>query len=83
MSCSHLDMIRNVSPGSSGCRLCLESGDTWVHLRMCLSCGTVACCDSSPNKHASKHAKQSGHPIVQSFEHAEDWRWCYIDEEFV
>jgi uncharacterized UBP type Zn finger protein len=83
MSCSHVDQIRKVTPSSSGCRQCLESGDTWVHLRICLSCGTVACCDASKNKHASRHAQISGHPIVQSFEPGEDWRWCYIDEEMV
>jgi hypothetical protein len=83
MSCSHTDMIKNVTPSSSGCRLCLETGDSWVHLRVCLTCGSVACCDSSKNKHALRHSQISGHPIVKSFEHGEDWRWCYIDEEYV
>jgi hypothetical protein len=58
-------------------------GDTWVHLRLCLTCGLVACCDSSKNKHASKHAHASKHPIVQSFQPGEDWRWCYVDEMYL
>lgn len=83
MSCTHTDRIQTVTPASSGCRLCLESGDTWVHLRMCLTCGQIGCCDDSKNQHAMKHAQNSGHPIVQSFEHGESWRWCYIDQEFL
>jgi uncharacterized UBP type Zn finger protein len=83
MACTQTNMIQQVTPASSGCRLCLESGDTWVHLRMCLTCGTIGCCDASKNQHARKHAAISGHPIVQSFEHGEDWRYCYIDDEFL
>jgi uncharacterized UBP type Zn finger protein len=55
-------------------------GASWVHLRLCLTCGHVGCCDSSPNRHASNHFRDSGHPIVQSFEPGESWRWCYVDE---
>ena len=83
MECTHLDRIKTATPNAEGCEECLRSGDWWVHLRLCLTCGHVGCCDSSPNKHASKHAKETGHPIVESFEPGEDWRWCYIDEVYV
>lgn len=82
-SCTHLDQITEVTPDSNGCRECVEMGDTWVHLRICLSCGHVGCCDASKNKHATKHFKTSGHPIVQSFEPNEQWLWCYVDELFM
>ena len=79
--CSHLDMIRDVEPHTTeGCEDCLATGGRWVHLRLCLTCGHVGCCDSSPNRHASKHAAASEHPLVQSFEPDEDWLWCYVDE---
>jgi uncharacterized UBP type Zn finger protein len=81
--CSHLDQIREVTPSGEGCKECLESGDRWVHLRLCLTCGHVGCCDSSKNRHASRHAAETGHPIVRSFQPGEDWRWCYIDETYV
>jgi len=58
-------------------------GDTWFHLRMCLTCGRVACCDSSKNKHASKHFRASNHPLIVSAQPGEDWRWCYIDQVFI
>jgi CPA1 family monovalent cation:H+ antiporter len=64
-----------------GCQECLELGDTWVHLRLCLDCGHVGCCDSSPNKHASKHFEETGHPVMRSFEPGEAWRWCFVDEK--
>ena len=83
MECTHLDSIKDVTPSAEGCEECLQTGDWWVHLRLCLTCGHVGCCDSSPNKHASKHAKETGHPIVESFEPGEDWQWCYIDEVYV
>ena len=83
MECTHLDWIKTVPPSADGCEECLQTGDWWVHLRLCLTCGHVGCCDSSPNKHASKHAKETGHPVVESFEPGEDWRWCYIDEVYV
>ena len=80
-ACTHLDRITAVTPSSTeGCSECLASGDRWMHLRLCLTCGQVGCCDSSPNRHASKHAAEHGHPIVLSFEPGEDWSWCYVDE---
>jgi len=79
--CSHLDRVQVDRPVEfAGCEQCLQTGSRWVHLRVCRSCGLVACCDSSPNRHASKHAADSGHPIVSSLEPGEDWSWCYVDE---
>jgi uncharacterized UBP type Zn finger protein len=78
--CSHLDTIREVTPSADGCEECLAMGSWWVHLRLCLACGHVGCCDSSPNRHASRHAAAVGHPIVQSLEAGEDWIWCYVDQ---
>ena len=78
--CPHVKEIKKVQPSGNGCEECLKTGDSWVHLRMCLSCGHVGCCDSSKNKHATKHFHRSKHPIVQSVEPGEDWRWCYVDE---
>lgn len=80
MSCTHLDLIRPVTPSAEGCEDCLKIGAPWMHLRLCLTCGHVGCCDSSPNRHASKHAAAASHPLVQSFEPGEDWIWCYVDE---
>jgi Zn-finger in ubiquitin-hydrolases and other protein len=84
-SCSHLDQIRDVTPSSTGCRPCLELGDTWVHLRMCMTDGQVLCCDSSRNQHASGHARQlaPAHQIVRSMQPGEDWLWCYTDQTLV
>jgi len=79
-NCKHLNQIRNVSPSGTGCKECLEMGDTWVHLRWCLTCGHVGCCDDSKNRHATKHFHATHHPLMQSLEPGEDWRWCYIDE---
>ncbi len=79
----HVQFIRPVKPSARGCEDCLKIGGRWVHLRLCLTCGHVGCCDSSPNKHASAHFRASTHPIVQSFEPGEDWRWCYVDEAFL
>jgi uncharacterized UBP type Zn finger protein len=79
-TCSHLDQISDVTPAADGCVDCLKTGDLWVHLRLCMTCGYVGCCDSSPNKHASKHARDDEHPIVRSFEPGEEWFWCYVDE---
>lgn len=81
--CTHRDSIQIVTPSGEGCFECLQSGDTWVHLRLCLTCGHVGCCDDSRNRHARKHAAVSGHPIVRSFEPGEDWMWCFIDETYV
>jgi len=77
--CTHLGQINDVSPQSDGCAECLAIGDTWVHLRMCLICGHVGCCDSSKNKHATKHFRATQHPIMQSAQPDEDWCWCYVD----
>jgi hypothetical protein len=82
--CAHLSMIRRVAPRTpQGCEECLRTGSMWVHLRLCRTCGHVGCCDSSPGRHARRHAHVIGHPIVQSFERGEDWRWCYFDETYV
>ena len=78
--CTHLNQINDVLPSAQGCEECLQTGDDWVHLRECLTCGHVGCCDSSKNKHATKHFHATEHPIVQSFELGEDWIWCYVDE---
>ncbi|TMG56228.1 MAG: UBP-type zinc finger domain-containing protein [Chloroflexi bacterium] len=78
--CSHLDQIREVTPSGDGCDECIRLGDEWVHLRLCMTCGRVGCCDDSKNKHASKHARNDRHPIIRSFEPDEDWGWCFVDE---
>jgi len=82
-SCQHLDMIHEVTPSGTGCVECLALGASWVHLRLCLTCGHVGCCDDSLHKHATKHSRASGHPIIQSFEPGETWRWCNIDQMLV
>lgn len=79
----HITAIRPVRPSADGCEECLQTGSAWVHLRLCLTCGHVGCCDSSPNRHARRHFHRTTHPIVQSFEPGEDWRWCYVDEAMV
>jgi uncharacterized UBP type Zn finger protein len=81
-TCSHLDRIAVTALPDpiAGCEECLKIGDSWVHLRMCMSCGKIGCCDSSPNRHATGHAHESGHPIIRSAEPGEDWSWCYLDE---
>jgi uncharacterized UBP type Zn finger protein len=83
MNCTHVSEIRDVTPSADGCEDCLAIGDTWVHLRLCMECGHVGCCDSSKNKHATKHFRATKHPIVRSFERGEDWLWCYVDELFL
>ena len=82
---THLGQVnQNIKPKTpNGCEECLQSGSDWVHLRLCLTCGHVGCCDSSPNKHATKHFKTTEHPIIRSFEPGEDWEWCYVDEMMV
>ncbi len=80
-SCSHLSEISNVTPKTpNGCEECLKMGDRWVHLRLCVTCGHVGCCDDSKNKHATKHFHSTNHPIIKSFEPGEDWGWCFEDE---
>jgi uncharacterized UBP type Zn finger protein len=78
--CTHLDEIQNVSPNTKGCEECLKIGSSWVHLRMCLICGHVGCCDSSKHKHATKHYGHTSHPLMRSIEPGESWGWCYVDE---
>lgn len=80
--CTHLDQVREVVPSADGCEDCLKSNDSWLHLRICESCGHVGCCDSSKNKHATKHYRASHHPIIKSFEPGENWAYCYVDETF-
>lgn len=81
-SCTHLDQIQVVKPSAIGCEDCLRRGDEWVHLRICLSCGHVGCCDSSKNRHATKHFSSTDHPIIKSFQPDEEWGWCFVDEIF-
>ena len=76
----HLKMIRDVTPRAEGCEDCLRIGSTWVHLRLCLTCGHVGCCDSSPRRHARMHFHESGRPNIRSFQPGKDWRWCYVHE---
>jgi uncharacterized UBP type Zn finger protein len=80
MQCTHLGQIRKVKPSARGCEDCLKIGGRWVHLRMCLVCGHVGCCDSSPNRHATAHFHSTLHPVMRSVEPGEDWGWCYVDE---
>lgn len=82
--CEHLkqvDINKNVG-NSKGCEECEKMGSDWVHLRLCLTCGHVGCCDSSPNKHGTKHYHNTKHPVIKSFEPGESWKWCYPDQIF-
>jgi hypothetical protein len=80
-TCEHLEKADKrahaAKPSGPGCEECLASGDEWVHLRLCLSCGHVGCCDQSPNRHATKHAHHTHHPVIRSYEPGEDWAYCY------
>ena len=80
--CTHLDTIKitELPDAVDGCAECLATGGAWVHLRICLECGHVGCCDSSPNRHASRHAASAGHPIIRSIEPGEEWSYCFVDE---
>ncbi len=81
--CKHFGEIPAEDPKpqtSTGCEECLAMGDTWVHLRLCLTCGHVGCCDSSKNKHATEHFRETDHPVMRSFQPGEKWLWCYVDE---
>jgi monovalent cation:H+ antiporter-2, CPA2 family len=82
-SCSHLSQMQEVSPNTAGCEECLQMGDSWVHLRLCKTCGHVGCCDDSKNKHATKHYRKTHHPIIRSLEPGEDWGWCYVDKVMI
>jgi len=77
--CTHLNQIKVTSTGKHVCEDCVRTGDTWVHLRLCLECGYVGCCDSSKNKHATKHFRHTKHPLMRSIEPGEAWVWCYVD----
>ena len=81
-TCTHLDRIELTAlpEAIAGCEDCLAIGGSWVHLRMCQTCGHIGCCDSSPNRHASAHARATEHPIVRSAEPGESWSWCYVDQ---
>ena len=80
--CSHIEAIETLKHAKRReCEECVKIGEQWVHLRTCQTCGATLCCDSSPNRHATKHFNATRHPIIQSFEPGEDWRWCYVDEE--
>ena len=81
--CTHTHEARAVEPITGGCEECLQTGDRWVHLRICLTCGHVGCCDSSKNRHARAHFQETGHPLIQSFEPGEEWAWCYVDQAYV
>lgn len=83
VTCEHLEGISEIKkPKSYVCEECLKTGDSWVHLRTCQECGVTLCCDSSPNRHASKHAKEKEHFVIISAEPGERWMWCYADEVF-
>lgn len=80
-SCEHLPLVREVAPSANGCEDCPRTGDRWVKLRICMICGHVGCCDSSPNKHATAHWQANpDHVLIRSFEPGENWWWCYADE---
>lgn len=79
-SCTHFENLKPVQRSSQGCEECLKLGDRWVHLRECLQCGHVGCCDSSKNKHATRHFEATAHPVMRSVERGEHWGWCYVDK---
>ncbi len=82
--CTHIDQVDlAVEPSGPGCRECLAGGGHWLHLRRCLTCGHIGCCDDSPNRHASAHVHDTGHPVIQSYEPGEDWVYCYEDDAFL
>ena len=80
IECGHLDQIKITRVTKEVCEDCVKSGSDWLHLRMCLTCGHVGCCDQSPNKHATAHYNDSKHPLIRSAEPGENWTWCYVDE---
>jgi len=82
-ACAHIEKVTTVKqPAVRECDECMKNGSSWVHLRTCQTCGVTRCCDSSPNRHATKHAKSSGHPVIASAEHGERWLYCYPDDAF-
>ncbi|WP_266368972.1 UBP-type zinc finger domain-containing protein [Tellurirhabdus rosea] len=81
-NCEHLAAITEVRPAKAyQCEECLKTGSEWVHLRTCQTCGVTLCCDSSPNRHATRHFHETGHPVIASAEPGEQWLWCFIDEQ--
>jgi uncharacterized UBP type Zn finger protein len=80
MACVHVKDLDPVPARTPGCEECLKTGSPWVHLRLCLACGHVGCCDSSPGRHATRHAHTTEHPVAASFEPGERWAWCYVDQ---
>lgn len=85
VTCPHVALLGPEPPPRTpeGCEECLIEGSRWVHLRLCLSCGHVGCCDSSPRRHATAHFHATAHPVMRSFQPGEDWRWCFVDETLV
>jgi uncharacterized UBP type Zn finger protein len=83
--CTHLDQVevRQLPAEVAGCEDCLRIGSKWLHLRICLTCGHVGCCDNSPNRHATAHYHATSHPLIRSLEPGEEWSWCYVDEVFL
>jgi uncharacterized UBP type Zn finger protein len=81
--CAHLRAARDHRPNTAGCEECLAAGQMWVHLRLCLGCGHVGCCDDSRTKHATRHYRSTSHPVIRSFEPGERWRYCYPDDLFI
>lgn len=82
-SCAHVNQIKVSRTSKHVCEDCVKTGDTWVHLRLCMSCGHVGCCDDSKNKHATRHFNTEKHPLIRSAEPGESWMWCYVDEVFM
>jgi uncharacterized UBP type Zn finger protein len=81
--CEHVNQVNaNVAAVGEVCKACIEAGQKWVELRQCLACGNIGCCDSSPGRHATKHFKDSGHPVMKAFKSG-DWKWCYVHQEYV
>jgi uncharacterized UBP type Zn finger protein len=78
--CTHVGSMKITRTSTRVCGECVARGDTWVHLRLCLECGHVGCCDSSKNRHATRHFHRTQHPLVRSLEPGERWVWCYVDE---
>jgi uncharacterized UBP type Zn finger protein len=82
-TCTHVGEVNDAAPPPNtpqGCEECLDMGSGWVHLRLCLQCGHVGCCDNSPNRHATAHFTSEGHPLIRSYEPGEDWWYCYVDD---
>jgi uncharacterized UBP type Zn finger protein len=82
-ACEHVKRLGPVQPSGAGCEKCLQAGDTWVNLRLCMTCGHVGCCDDSKNKHATKHHHATHHPVIKSYQPREDWLWCFVDQRLM